>query len=60
MKQKPVSIILKETNNLNDFFMKTNTPNILEEARKEYYKNEIFFARLQEDCFGSVSKQIKE
>lgn len=50
--------ILKKTNEYNDFFSKISSPKDLVKIRKEYNRNIIFIAELQENCYGSVSEQI--
>lgn len=50
-------IILKKTNESNDYFNKAKSIRKISDVQKEYNKNIIFISEMQENCYGSVSEQ---
>ena len=50
-------ILLKKTNESNDYFNKIASMKKLSDTRIEYNKNVLFISELQENCYGSVSEQ---
>lgn len=50
-------ILLKKTNESNDYFNKITSMKKLSDTRIEYNKNVLFISELQENCYGSVSEQ---
>lgn len=53
-----IIIMLKKINQHNDYFQKRIAQKKLFQIKKEYYKNVMYIADLQESCYGSVSDQI--
>lgn len=52
-----IIILLKKTNESNDYFNKIASMKKLSDTRIEYNKNILFISELQENCYGSVSEQ---
>lgn len=52
-----IIILLKKTNESNDYFNKIASMKKLSDTRIEYNKNVLFISELQENCYGSVSEQ---
>ena len=52
-----IIILLKKTNESNEYFNKIASMKKLSDTRIEYNKNVLFISELQENCYGSVSEQ---
>lgn len=52
-----IIILLKKTNESNDYFNKIASMKKLSDTRIVYNKNILFISELQENCYGSVSEQ---
>lgn len=52
-----IIILLKKTNESNDYFNKIASIKKLSDTQIEYNKNVLFISELQENCYGSVSEQ---
>lgn len=52
-----IIILLKKTNESNDYFNKITSVKRLADTRNEYDKNVLFISELQENCYGSVTEQ---